>query len=54
MSVRFYACPQCERLLVTMSDGSSTEHDCTDKDTRAQNIAVLHSEGNHSRCQPNC
>ena len=28
MSVRFYICPRCQRLLVTMSDGGSTEHDC--------------------------
>ena len=28
MPVRFYICPRCQRLLVTMSDGGSTEHDC--------------------------
>lgn len=30
MTVRFYKCPRCSRLMLTASDGSEMEHDCGD------------------------
>ena len=32
MSVRFYRCPKCHRLLVTANDGGPAAHDCKEDD----------------------